>query len=234
MEEHIGGEDRSSKETEDDQSGEAGYCVCNEPATEPNTMVTCNDCHKGFHISCVLSEDADINLLVKYICDECHEKTGNYSKWRGKGKKKRKQDETHMEITEKKDRSPKRAREDPNNQSISPTQEKRQPKQEPVRRSLRTKVKHNYSELNDGAEQEVSDKSIVVDYVKMLKKANCVKSDSIPLKMRGEDLTTAFLSQNGFREPLLVDGMESLDMKMPPSTITVHRIKELVGMFFTI
>lgn len=212
--------------------GEAGYCVCNKPATAPNTMINCRECGQWFHISCVLPEDSDVTLISKYICEDCHQKSGSQTRWRGKGKKKRKQDETHIDVVEKKENhSPKKARENPNTHNTSPSQEKKQPKQqqEPVRRSARNKTKHNYCELNDGAEQE-DDKSIVIDYVKMLKKANYVKSDSIPHKMRGEDLTVAYLSENGFREPLLVDGMEALDMKMPPSTITVNRIKELVGM----
>ena len=229
MDKLNGSQERAPKEMGVD--GEAGYCVCNEPATAPSTMVSCGTCQRWFHIKCVLPRDTDASLLHKYFCDDCQTKTGSKTKWKGKGKKKRKQDESHMEINERKDeKSPKKAREDPDSQEYSP---KKQIKQiEPVvRRSARAKVKHNYSELNDGAEQGVSDKSIVVDYVKMLKKANCVRSDSIPHKMRGEDLTVSFLSENGFREPLLVDGMESLDMKMPPSTITVNRIKELVGMF---
>lgn len=225
------GEGRREDE-QDGMVGEAGYCLCNEPATVPSSMVHCGACSKWFHIKCVLPQDADMTLLSKFICEACQIKTGNKTKWRGKGKKKRKQDETHMERNEKKERSPKKAKEDPDEFTISPKKQAKHATTEPVRRSARAKVKHNYSELNDGAEGEVSDKSIVVDYVKMLKKANVVKSESIPHKMRGEDLTVAFLSENGFREPLLVDGVESLDMKMPPSSITVNRIKELVGMFY--
>lgn len=215
--------------------GEAGYCICNQSATAPNTMINCRECLKWFHIGCVLPTDTDATLITKYICEDCHHKSGNQTRWKGKkGKKKRKQDETHIEEVEKKeDHSPKKAREDPHTQTTSPSHEKKQPKQkrEPVRRSARNKVKHNYSELNDGAEEDAADKSIVIDYAKMLKKANCIKSNSIPLKVKGEDLTVAYLSEHGFREPLIVDDLESLDMKMPPSSITVNRIKELVGMF---
>lgn len=217
--------------------GEAGYCICNEPATAPSTMVSCEACHTWYHIKCVLPQDADVSLLSKYFCDECKIKTGKETKWKGKkGKKKRKQeDETHMEFMEKKEeKSPKKAKEDPDFHANSPKKPGGKKDAEPVRRSARTKVKHNYSELNDGAEHEASDKSIVIDYVKMLKKANCVRSEAVPRRVRGEDLTIAFLSQNGFREPMIVDDLETLDMKMPPSTITVNRIKELVGVYFTL
>lgn len=222
----------------DGKTEEVLYCVCKKPATAPDSMVTCQDCQGWFHISCVLPEDADLDLLSKYFCNTCQQANGKQIRWRGKSGKKRKQeDDAHAHNIEKKeDKLPKKAREEPEMQTTSPPQqEKRQAKQEPVRRSARAKVKHNYSELNDGAEHSTPDKSIVVDYVKMLKRARCVmKSDTIPHRMRGEDLTIEFLSECGFREPILVDNLESLDMKMPPTTITVNRIKELVGMLFVL
>jgi hypothetical protein len=235
---------RASMESETRAGGtEEEYCVCRQPATAPETMLTCMDCQRWFHINCVLPKDSDITLLAKYYCQECQSNKGRQIKWlkgTGKGKKKRKQDDaahitestSHNASTEnsdnKEDNVPKRAREE----AIETTSVSSPPnKQEPLRRSLRSRVKHNYSELNDGAEQGViTDKSIVVDYVKMLRKARCVKSEDIPLKVKGEELTVAFLSESGFREPMIVDDLEALDMKMPPNTITVNRIKELVGM----
>lgn len=207
---------------------EEAYCVCRKAATDPESMVTCMNCRGWFHVECVLPRDSDISLLSKYFCAECQQSCGKQIKWKGKGKKKRKQAD-NGENEKKEGKEPKRAKEDPE-ASTHHSEKRTKHQQEPVRRSLRSRVKHNYSELNDGAEQNPTDRSIVVDYVKMLKKAKAMKSDAIPHKIRGEDLTVAFLSENGFRDPMIVDDLESLDMKMPPSTITVNRIKELVGM----
>lgn len=141
------------------------YCVCRLPATGTESMVTCIDCHKWFHGKCVLPDNMDASNVAKYYCNGCQEKNGKAIKWK-RGSKKIPKEENIIN-----NESKKRTREatKDNDEDEEDDGGKKNKKGEPVRRSLRSRVKHNYSELNDGAEDNAVDKSIVVDYVQMLK-----------------------------------------------------------------
>lgn len=215
-----------------EMNGEVEYCVCKKPAT--GDMVLCDHCNKWFHLPCVSLSTDEKDRIQSFICPSCEVATGKQTKWKKKRTSKKGANnavkmEEEKPVEETKKSTPRTRQKEP-----IPPPNPSPPQDSGPRRSSRTKVKHNYSELNDGIQVASATKElIVVDYVKMLSKAKCLKDDEVPRKVLGEDLTIEYLAENGFREPLIVENAEHLGMKMPPSTITVRRVEEIVGTYLT-
>jgi hypothetical protein len=53
--------------------------------------------------------------------------------------------------------------------------------------------------------------------------------ESIITRLNGHQLTTEYLTNNGFTRPILITNRDGLDLSLPDRTITLAEINELVG-----
>lgn len=47
--------------------------------------------------------------------------------------------------------------------------------------------------------------------------------------MRGQQLTENFLHQNGFNNPIVIDGKDGLDMSIPPENFSLYDVESYIG-----
>ncbi|KAF9094578.1 JmjC domain-containing histone demethylation protein 1 [Mortierella sp. AD031] len=95
-----------------------------------------------------------------------------------------------------------------------------------LRKSSRRQGRINYADLVNGIVSHQSKWRVLLD-------SHQFQPDKFE-RIQGKDLTLEWLRTKGFKEPLIVkrdkDGTtDGLDMKMPPETLTVDDVRDLVG-----
>ncbi|GBE82582.1 Clavaminate synthase-like protein [Sparassis crispa] len=93
----------------------------------------------------------------------------------------------------------------------------------PARKSARKRTQRDYAGLNSGTEAS-SDR-----WLRMLE-GKTIQGDLFK-RMKGSDVGLEWLEsdENAMREPVVVESAEGLGMKMPPDTLSVDEVAELVG-----
>ncbi|TIA80575.1 hypothetical protein E3P92_00578 [Wallemia ichthyophaga] len=90
------------------------------------------------------------------------------------------------------------------------------------RKSKRSKVKHDYAAINDG---------IASSYLHVERLPSLQIQDYQFKHLKGDELTLDWLDNDpsSMSEPIIVPNPTGLDMKMPPSHITIDQIADIVG-----
>lgn len=96
------------------------------------------------------------------------------------------------------------------------------------RKSSRKRKIHNYSEMEELQVPGEKPIKAATNFLQILKEKKF--STESPVKViDGKKLTSDYIHQVGLRIPLIVNDLESLDMKMPDPPFSVENVKDLVG-----
>lgn len=66
-------------------------------------------------------------------------------------------------------------------------------------------------------------------FIHELQKRHFSSEGEIVTHMRGQQLTENYLMQNGFNNPVVVDGKDGLDMQIPPDNFSLYDVESFVG-----
>ncbi|GLV43139.1 Lysine demethylase 2 [Carabus blaptoides fortunei] len=66
-------------------------------------------------------------------------------------------------------------------------------------------------------------------FIRELCKRHFSSEGEIVLHMRGQQLTENFLHQNGFNNPIVIDGKDGLDMTIPPENFSLYDVESYIG-----
>lgn len=93
----------------------------------------------------------------------------------------------------------------------------------PARKSVRKRTQRDYANLNSGLESDPN------KWVRMLE-GKSIKDDPFK-RMEGKDVNLEWLEEDedAMKEPIVIEFIEGLGMKMPKSDFTVEDVAELVG-----
>lgn len=86
--------------------------------------------------------------------------------------------------------------------------------------------RHDYSEYNADTKPVQTGTPV---FIRELKTRHFPKADEIVKHLKGQQLTLQHLQTNGFENPIIVDGKESLDMTLPPSNFSVLDVENYIG-----
>ena len=64
----------------------------------------------------------------------------------------------------------------------------------------------------------------------------CASSaDQLPVVcLEGHQVTIDYFEKNGFHNPILVDNIDGLNLQVPPSNFSIHKVEELVGKWHSV
>ena len=58
----------------------------------------------------------------------------------------------------------------------------------------------------------------------------CFSAEQMPLlRLHGSELTVEYLEKNGFELPILVEKVDGLNVKLPPSNFSIQDVENHVG-----
>ncbi|XP_032681112.1 lysine-specific demethylase 7A-like isoform X2 [Odontomachus brunneus] len=86
--------------------------------------------------------------------------------------------------------------------------------------------RHDYSEYNADTKPVQTGTPV---FIRELKTRHFPKADEIVKHLKGQQLSLQYLQTNGFENPIIVDGKESLDMTLPPSNFSVLDVENYIG-----
>lgn len=66
-------------------------------------------------------------------------------------------------------------------------------------------------------------------FIKELRSRHFAGEGEIVLHMRGQQLTDTLLQQQGFNNPIVIDGKDGLDMTIPPDNFSVYDVESYIG-----
>lgn len=66
-------------------------------------------------------------------------------------------------------------------------------------------------------------------FIKELCSRHFASEGEIVTHMRGQQLTENFLMQNGFNNPIVIDGKDGLDITIPPEHFSIYDVEQCIG-----
>ncbi|CAL1539070.1 unnamed protein product [Lymnaea stagnalis] len=97
-----------------------------------------------------------------------------------------------------------------------------------VLKNRRNWHRHDYSE--DGSKLKKAVQTGTVVFIKELKSRSFPSADEIPIKrLHGSQITAQYFEEEGFDVPILCEKKDGLGLTLPPPSISIQDIEQLVG-----